>query len=323
MRIQAPEIRALTNTIIKLTIDDMASSHSSSSGSLPSEILDNIVVFAADSGGPTIALSLSLISHSFYESVIKRIYHTIIIQRIDKLEEILWHSAVQKPWVAACVRVLIINVAQKVPQSLVATGLVTFPGLVSLCLPASTLIDATCSLPCLRRLVQLENGSLPIHIAGHITHLYLWGAPSRLVSQLVEQKDTLQSLTHLLVVNGFLEGICSDLDILQPIVPHGLPKSLKVFVIFTDITYDGLIKHKDLLEKAQYILDTDPRIVFWRPSGNRAPESWTGPHLFEYRVFGSLIDQCLGAMPDGTAGIWEVVDYCLANYDKTTGYPRH
>ncbi|KAH8824153.1 hypothetical protein DL96DRAFT_1613241 [Flagelloscypha sp. PMI_526] len=305
----------------------MLSLEISSSSLLPPDVLEKVVIFSVDSSSHTVSLKLCTISRLFYESAIKRLYHTISIYKIEKLEQILQASAVQKPWVAACVRVLMINCADGIPQVLVTQALMAFPGLLSLWIPSSTVIDPACPLPYLSRLVQMDNGPIPSHIAQHITHLYLFGVPSTLVALLVRHKDAYKSLTHFLVVNGTnsgLDGLSSVLDILEPIVPHGLPETLKIFMIFSGVNYEKLSGplHKELLDQAQNILEVDPRIVLWKQGSQEPPDAWTRPWLFEYGTHGNLVDQCLGAQPDGVVGLWEAVDLWVGAGGQAGRFPR-
>ncbi|KAH8824151.1 hypothetical protein DL96DRAFT_1817963 [Flagelloscypha sp. PMI_526] len=305
----------------------MFSLQSSIPGLLPPDILEKVVIFTADSNEYAVSLKLCTISRLFYESTVKRLYHTIIIQKISRLKKILRTSALQKPWVAACVRVLLINSADEFPQGLVPQVLVLSTGLLSLCLPSLVVINETCSLPHLRRIAQTNTGFIPPHIAPHITHLYLYDDSSSLISHILGQKSALGSLTHVLVVNVHLyHGTASTesyLDILQANIPQGLPESLRAFVIFVNFEHEDLTNPPDKTtsEGMQGVMNVDPRIVFWKSVNKRTPAWWTGPRLFEFDTQGRLIDQCLGAMPDGAAGLWEAVDSWIAHRDTAEPYP--
>ncbi|KAH8824150.1 hypothetical protein DL96DRAFT_1613236 [Flagelloscypha sp. PMI_526] len=304
----------------------MISSQSSLSGLLPPEILENVIIFTADSNNHAVSLKLCTISRLFYESTVKRLYHTIKVQKGCQLEEILRTSALQKPWVASCVRVLLITCTNEFPRELVTQALMRLTGLFSLCLLSLAAIDENCSLPHLRRLVQTYTGLIHPRIAPRITHLYLFGDSNSLISQILRQKDTLGDLTHLLVVNAGVsygtQATQSSLDILQANVPHGLPESLKALVIFANLEYVHPTNSADkiLFEKMQGVMNADSRIVFWKHSIMKAPASWTGPRLLGYTPQGNLIDECLGAMPDGKAGLWEAVDHWMADCDTAKPY---
>ncbi|KAH8823532.1 hypothetical protein DL96DRAFT_278478 [Flagelloscypha sp. PMI_526] len=233
-------------------------------------------------------------------------------------------SALQKPWVAACVRVLLLpfNIyGDEFPQASVTQALTEFTGLISFCRPSKAIFDVSSPLPRLRRLVQIYDAHLPPSIAQYLTHLYLFGNIVHSASLILQMKATLECLTHILLVNavGWPAGFVEVMDVLEPNVPHGLPKFLQVFVMFTgsDVNDMGNPEHNDLWRKARKVVDADPRIILWSSIGSKgAPDSWIGPRLCEYKTRG-LMSECLGALSDGEQGIWEAVERWVLEAAKT------
>ncbi|KAH8824193.1 hypothetical protein DL96DRAFT_1682506 [Flagelloscypha sp. PMI_526] len=294
--------------------------------SLPTEILEKIIIFSADSGGQRVALILCIVCNLFYESTMKRLYHTLTVDLMEKLESLLQTSALQKPWVAASVRVLLlapIYHKEKFPQALLTRALSIFPGLASLCLPSKAVWEVDYPLPSIRRLFQLGRADMPRCIAQNLTHLYLFGPSAHLIRQLFDQKNALVSLTHLLVVNNGVwpGGFAESMGAIQMVLHHKLLNVLKVFAITTGSHCNDLENptHVYLMERAQKILDMDPRIVIWATRSNDASDSGTGSRFFEYMTSRSrnLTRQCLGALPDGVEGFWEAAEkHVLKNIEN-------
>ncbi|KAH8829815.1 hypothetical protein DL96DRAFT_1590507, partial [Flagelloscypha sp. PMI_526] len=273
--------------------------------SFPVEIIENIAVFSADSGGHSVALKLCVICNVFYKSAIKRLYHTIDVDEIEKLDSLLRTSALQKPWVAACVRVLLLPLYFYIGIFLhapVTRALKEFTGLISFRCPAGVTLDSASPLPCLRRLVQAKTGDIPQRIAENLTHLCLHGNLVQLFSQVLEQKSTLGCLTHLLIVSLESSNIIDPAtDVLGPIYSHGLSNTLRVFVVAISGTFDHIddSARRHLGEKVQ---NGDPRIVLW------APDYWTEPLFLKHNAHSRLKYECLGGLPDGVSGIWEAAE---------------
>ncbi|KAH8833329.1 hypothetical protein DL96DRAFT_1811827 [Flagelloscypha sp. PMI_526] len=284
---------------------------SSSLPPLPIEILEQIVTLSADSGGPTVSLKLCVVNTLFYQSAIKRIYHTVSVKSAQQLEHILQTSALLKPWVAACVRVLTFPPysCPTFPEAWFAQTLSTFTGLMALLLPTTAVFDALSPPPQLRRLVQIESKPLPLCIAQNLTHLCLYKPSVQFFLQMLKLESAFKCLTHLLVVNS--QKIMDALDVLK--LPHGLPRALRVFVVFignfNDLDYLSQTKR---IETAQQVLDANPGIVLWASGSIKSPNSWTSTQVLLYSIQSyGLSPECLEALPDGVEGIWEVAEQWL------------
>ncbi|KAH8825835.1 hypothetical protein DL96DRAFT_1817283 [Flagelloscypha sp. PMI_526] len=281
----------------------------SSSVVLPPEILDKIIVIAADSGGSVITIKLGFICKLFYESAVKRLYHTIHIFDGERLEQILHTSVRLRPGIAPYVQVLNL---QTCPRVLMNEALATFTSLRALRIPLSEGFDPAYTLPNLRRFIQLTSANIPEHIARNLTHLYFYGDAKECLSQVARGKSDFQCLTHLLMMDSF-SGVEAEvslkgtLDLLHDGLPtNSFPDSLEVFVLmFRELNYSYLESDKRVMERVQKLLDLDHRVVFWNQEPGGVPLDWNGPRLFDFQCLGLLIEQALNALPDGATGIWE------------------
>ncbi|KAH8824221.1 hypothetical protein DL96DRAFT_1613410 [Flagelloscypha sp. PMI_526] len=242
---------------------------------------------------------------------------------MQTLESVLRTSAVQKPWVATCVRVLVLPkyfIREAFSQPLVTQALETFTELRALFFPSEAAFKTASPLPHLRLLLQIENASIPPCIAQHLTHLSLIGYIGQVIPQVLKLSASLQSLTHLLVVNtaNWPYGFSQVADALLLIVPHGLPKALKLFAVnlgngshIFDLRFD-----KEPVEKAHKLLDADRRIVLWAEASRRSERK---PRFFYQPGGGTdreLVYQCLEALPDGGIGVWQFLEQWIAEGNR-------
>ncbi|KAH8825837.1 hypothetical protein DL96DRAFT_1817284 [Flagelloscypha sp. PMI_526] len=281
----------------------------SSSVALPHEILDKIVVIAADSGGVVATLQLGFLSRFFYQSAVQRLYHTIHVFDRKKLEHIIHTSIPLRPIIASYVQVLNLQDCHRV---LMNEALATFTSLRALCITLREGFDPAYRLPKLRRFIQITGADIPTHIARNLTHLYFYWDTNECLSQVARRRHDFQCLTHLLIVDS-LSGVEAELslrrtlDLLHDVLPtskflHGL----EVFVMmFWDLKYSYLESNRGVSEKIQKLLDFDNRIVFWNQEPGRITPGWNGPRLFDFHSNNLLIHQALNALPDGAIGIWE------------------
>ncbi|KAH8824190.1 hypothetical protein DL96DRAFT_1682504 [Flagelloscypha sp. PMI_526] len=275
--------------------------------SLPFEILDKIIVLAADSGGSAVALPLCTVSHAFHESAVKRLYHTIQVSYQHDLEKILDGPILHRPWIAFWVRVLIVETCG---SDLLKKALKIFAAVHSLRIPYSATIDHACMLPHLRRLNQLSGGNIPSHIAQNLTHLQFYGIPSQCITQIIDRKNTFQCLSHLIVLDSVADerDVSLTLNLLRRCSRQGFPDSLLVFILAMGLfDYEYLVVKPLLTDSIDEILSQDKRIVLWNQDPGDVPEGWEGPFIFDFQSQGLLVEQVLGAVPDGAIGIWESV----------------
>ncbi|KAH8818599.1 hypothetical protein DL96DRAFT_1621537 [Flagelloscypha sp. PMI_526] len=275
----------------------------------PPEILSKIAEIAADSGGANVALKLCCVSLLFHQSAASRLYHTLVIgyQDIGKLQMILRTSVPLRPWIASCVRVLIVYSGSS--QELMNEALASFSCLRSLRVPIGIELELTCKLPLLRRIQNASAAaSIPDHIAQNLTHLDYYGDISKFILLVAQRKQHFTQLSHLLLADPLSAHAAMEhlLDILEDILPNGLPDALKVFIIsFRSMYYCTWRTSPNILEKLRNILKRDNRIAFWSEDAGIIHSDRDGPWFFYFQSKGTFIEQSLGALPDGAAGIWE------------------
>ncbi|KAH8824152.1 hypothetical protein DL96DRAFT_1613238, partial [Flagelloscypha sp. PMI_526] len=285
---------------------------------LPPEIIGKIVEIATDSGNNALALRLCLVSQLFHRSATTRLYHTLYIRGTDRLQKILYRSVPLRPWIASCVRVLILTVC---PPDLMNEAFKVFTNLRALRLPVHATLHPENPLPNLRRL-HMRTTDIAVHVAQNLTHLYLFGPGYDFISHLMDRKDDFPRLTHFLIMDEF-NGMDSQgsvarvLNLLHESLPHRLPDSLAAVVLmFTHVNYSHLRAAPDLPERVRKVLDLDPRVVFWNQDPGMVPIGWNGPRIFDFQSGGRLVEQTLGAIPDGETEIWEQADIWIQNHRK-------
>ncbi|KAH8824192.1 hypothetical protein DL96DRAFT_1682505 [Flagelloscypha sp. PMI_526] len=288
---------------------------------LPGEILEQIMMFAVDSGGYATTLRLCYLSRHTHESVIRRLYHTLHITDESKLTMILHTSIPLRPSIAEYVRVLNLQTCSN--GQLMTEALTTFTSLLALRIPFCATLDPACMLSNLKRLMQMSSGNIPGHVAQNLTHLYIFGETPECISQILQRKDQFSRLTHLMVMDE-LSGTNSKistqnaLKLVSAYGPAGLPNALEVFIILLgEVSYGNLGHESDFLVTVQNTLELDDRIVAWvNQSPDQIPTDWVGPALFDFQCEGHLIEQSLGALPDGAIGIWEAAEQWIQKVRK-------
>ncbi|KAH8799511.1 hypothetical protein DL96DRAFT_1637523 [Flagelloscypha sp. PMI_526] len=289
------------------------------SDSLPVEILDDIIVIAADSGGFATTLQLCLVSQSFHRSAVKRLYHTLYNIIPSRLGYIIHTSVPLRASLASFVRVLIM---QSCPRVLLNEALTLFTGLRALGLSFSTILDPACSLPYLQRYLHYLSSNIPSWIAQNLTHLYCFGDAYKLISQAVQTTRSFRRLTHLLVYDWPSDpnfALASVVDLLHRSLPYRFSDTLKVFLLsFPYLSYHHLSSSTKALNMIQAIQEVDDRVIFWNQQRDDVPAGWKGPLLFidNRDSEDSLIDDALGLLPNGTVGIWEIAERWI-NQERT------
>ncbi|KAH8822513.1 hypothetical protein DL96DRAFT_1621348 [Flagelloscypha sp. PMI_526] len=285
------------------------------SESLPAEILDDIIVFAADSGGLATTLQLCVVSQSFHQrSAVKRLYHTLYNIIPSRLGYVIHTSVLLRASLASWVRVLIM---QSCPRDLLNEALTLFTGLRALGLSFSVVIEPARSLPYLQRYLHFLSSNIPLSIAQNLTHLYSFGDAYKLISQAVQTTGGFGRLTHLLVYDwpsGSDVALARVVDLLHQSLPHRFSDTLEVFILsFPHLSYHHLRSSPKAQHMIQAIQEVDDRVIFWNQQRDDAPARWKGPWLFiDYRDSeGSLINEALGLLPDGTDGIWEIAEWWI------------
>ncbi|KAH8824191.1 hypothetical protein DL96DRAFT_201608 [Flagelloscypha sp. PMI_526] len=173
---------------------------------LPPEILDKIIVIAADSGGSITTLQLCCVSQLFHQSAVRRLYHTIGIgSGSEQLEAILHITVPLRPSIASYVRVLNL---ESCPRALMDEALALFTSVRSLRIPILEKLglDPSYALPNLRRFIQMAGADIPAIIAQNLTHLYLYGVTYEAFSRLILQKENFRCLTHFLLMQSYAES---------------------------------------------------------------------------------------------------------------------
>ncbi|KAH8824277.1 hypothetical protein DL96DRAFT_1613569 [Flagelloscypha sp. PMI_526] len=267
---------------------------------LPFEILDKILVLAVDSGGRNVAFNLNLVSSTFHETTMKRLYHTLHLDSEGKLELLFRQSILSRGWIAASVRVLVVGGNHcKHSDNLLQQVLPTLTGLISISLSWSATISPTCRLPRLHRIVYTGFSPLPPYISHIITHLHI---PLYAFSQVLQMKKEFKHLTHLLVMSS--ERGITTLPRFMADLRKGIPRSLRYLVIFTGALPIYLSKDEDL-NAFQEILDSDNRIILWNTKNVSMPLKI--PRLL---IFDDIhtISHYLDALNEGDIGFWELVE---------------
>ncbi|KAH8824257.1 hypothetical protein DL96DRAFT_1818036 [Flagelloscypha sp. PMI_526] len=266
---------------------------------LPLEVIDKIVVFAADSGGRSVALRLSLVSRALHKCALKRLYHTLHIGSEAKLEDIFRGAISQQTWIASAVRVLIVNGTHSTHyDNLLVQVFSALSGLISVRVPWSAAIDSTCALPSLCR-IMMGSSPLPLHLSHNITHLHI--ASMEMFSQVLHMKDKFGQLTHFFLTLVEMPGLSQFLEELR----NELPRYLKILAVFLGFIQSDLGSDVHRLSLLQELIDSDNRIVFW----TRTPvqPNWKSPRLLLFDET-DVISQCLGALKDEEVGFWELAE---------------
>ncbi|KAH8824157.1 hypothetical protein DL96DRAFT_1613253 [Flagelloscypha sp. PMI_526] len=233
---------------------------------------------------------------------------------------VLHTSVPLQPRIASCVRVL--GLRQSSPE-LAGEALETFTSIRALCMPHATPLDPSCCLPNLSRLIQISTTDIPSDIAQNLTHLYFYGAVYEFIPQLVRHKFDFRRLTHVLMIDSFTrrESISSleqSLDVLLHSFPHEAPMVLEVVILtFSMLKYTNPSISSMPLEKVQKVIDIDKRIIFWNQRSDIVPAVGNGPNFMNFQSEGRLIEQALGALPDGEIGIWEAAEMWIRRGKET------
>ncbi|KAH8824246.1 hypothetical protein DL96DRAFT_1613501 [Flagelloscypha sp. PMI_526] len=268
---------------------------------LPFEMIDRIVMFAADSGGQSVALQLSLVSHLLHKTAIGRLYHTLRIDNEAMLESIFCQAISSRTWIASAVRVLIVGgLHASHYDDLLIRILSLMTGLISVRLAWSAGINSVCLLPRVRRVGLAGPSPLPLHLSHNITHFHVSSLAT--FSQVLQMKEEFVRLTHFLLMFVDIPGLPQFFRDLR----NGLPRSLMFLAVYLgEVQFDRMtdVHHLALLHG---LIDDDNRIVFW--SMQAVPSNWELPRLLLFQEK-NLIPHFMEALNDDEVGFWELVEH--------------
>ncbi|KAH8824244.1 hypothetical protein DL96DRAFT_202848 [Flagelloscypha sp. PMI_526] len=281
----------------------MATTHSTS---FPVDLLDEIVTLATDSGGHSVTRNLCFVSRDFHFSAAKGLYRFLFDMPEKKVAYILHTSIPLRPQIASWVRILVMDTGT---DELVDEAAATFTCLTTFGIHFMTTLDPECTLPLLRRFVQLGTIGLPLQIAQHLTHLVGISMPYDSIAQLAGRMGDFKALSHILIFPLNMKNkadVARVSSLFQRSFPHGFSVTLKVFILVVPhLSYEFLSQNSENTKAVRGLLQVDKRIVLWRGEGAYVPEVWHGPLFFDYDWQPGDSQCVLGVTDSGFVGIWE------------------
>ncbi|KAH8824283.1 hypothetical protein DL96DRAFT_1818055 [Flagelloscypha sp. PMI_526] len=296
---------------------------------LPYDILESVILFSVDSAGIKVGSNLSLVSRSFYDIALPRLYMSLVIQTDSALCRIA-RTWIQRPSLAGLVKILSITVTKNI--ALVHRVLTLTRNLRALHIQENYVLDRYVSLLHLRRVVIPSLCTTTFDSCPHLTHLCLISSPVKSISHIVLCRGALPELTHLFIADTLDEGSLhvdnsrdepdpdADMNLHIAVVERlrenlslGLPSKLRILVLhLRGISYQHLNDTSigTLSSRASVaireLVSFDQRIVLSSAKVDLPPVGWAGPWIIRSPPESLHAErECLGAVPTHSFDFWE------------------